>query len=172
MFTFIWDFQNYMLPSFREQFRLFISNPILLACIFSWIGTQFLKTIIYLIYGKIHSLTDLIETMFWKTGGMPSSHSALVTSLCTTIALKDGIHSDLFIFSLAFFLVTIRDAFGVRRSSGLQAQKLNELGKTLKDKNLIDDYKKLKEVNGHTPMEVMCGCLVGLFVALAFSLLK
>ncbi len=161
-----------MSATIREQFKLFLSNPILLSCIFSWIGTQFLKTAIYLIYGKIHSFVDLIETMFWKTGGMPSSHSALVTSLCTSIAFKHGIGSDLFVFSLAFFLVTIRDAFGVRRSSGLQSQKLNELGNKLKDKNIIEDYKKIKEVNGHTPMEVLCGCLVGFFVALAFSLLK
>lgn len=160
-----------MLPEFREQFLLFIYNPIFLSCVFSWIGAQFIKTAINLIYGRIHSFGDLIETMLWKTGGMPSSHSALVTSLCTTIGIKHGINSDLFVFALAFFLVTIRDAFGVRRSSGLQAKKINELGTELGDKKLIDDYKKIKEVNGHTPMEVLCGCLVGFFVGLAFSLL-
>ena len=142
-----------------------------MSCVFSWIGAQFIKTAINLIYGRIHSFGDLIETMLWKTGGMPSSHSALVTSLCTTIGIKHGINSDLFVFALAFFLVTIRDAFGVRRSSGLQAKKINELGTELGDKKLIDDYKKIKEVNGHTPMEVLCGCLVGFFVGLAFSLL-
>lgn len=160
-----------MLPGFREQFLLFIYNPIFLSCVFSWIGAQFIKTAINLIYGRIHSFGDLIETMLWKTGGMPSSHSALVTSLCTTIGIKHGINSDLFVFALAFFLVTIRDALGVRRSSGLQAKKINELGTELGDKKLIDDYKKIKEVNGHTPMEVLCGCLVGFFVGLAFSLL-
>lgn len=160
-----------MLPGFREQFLLFIYNPIFLSCVFSWIGAQFIKTAINLIYGRIHSFGDLIETMLWKTGGMPSSHSALVTSLCTTIGIKHGINSDLFVFALAFFLVTIRDAFGVRRSSGLQAKKINELGTELGDKKLIDDYKKIKEINGHTPMEVLCGCLVGFFVGLAFSLL-
>ena len=108
-----------MSETIREQFKLFLVNPILLSCVFSWIGTQFLKTAIYLIYGKIHTFPDLLETMFWKTGGMPSSHSALVTSLCTSIAFKHGLGSDFFVFSLAFFLVTIRDAFGVRRSSGL-----------------------------------------------------
>ena len=142
-----------------------------MSCVFSWIGAQFIKTAINLIYGRIHSFGDLIETMLWKTGGMPSSHSALVTSLCTTIGIKHGINSDFFVFALAFFLVTIRDALGVRRSSGLQAKKINELGTELGDKKLIDDYKKIKEVNGHTPMEVLCGCLVGFFVGLAFSLL-
>ena len=161
-----------MLPSFREQFKLFLSNPILLSCIFSWLGAQFLKTARNLIYGRIHSLAELLEMMIWRTGGMPSSHSALVTSLCTTIAFRHGLNSDLFVFSLCFFLVVIRDAFGVRRSSGLQAKKINEIGNELQNNQIIKNYKKLKEINGHTPMEVICGCLVGFFVGLAFSLLK
>ena len=158
--------------SFTQQFILFLHNPILLACVFSWLGAQFLKAAIKLIYGNIHSFADLIEVMFWRTGGMPSSHSALVTSLCITIGLRHGINSDLFVFSLCFFLVVIRDAFGVRRSSGLQAKKLNVIGNELKDKKILDNYKSIKEVDGHTPMEVLCGCLLGFFVGLSFSLLK
>jgi len=110
--------------------------------------------------------------MIWRTGGMPSSHSALVTSLCTTIGFRHGINSDMFVFALCFFLVVIRDAFGVRRSSGMQCKKINQLGKELSENNIIKNYSSLKEVNGHTPMEVLCGCLVGFFVGLAFSLLK
>ncbi len=158
--------------TFTQQFILFLHNPILLSCVFSWLGAQFLKAAIRLIYGRIHSFTELIEVMFWRTGGMPSSHSALVTSLCVTIGLRHGIHSDLFVFSLCFFLVVIRDAFGVRRSSGLQAKKLNEIGNELKDNKVIENYKAIKEVDGHTPMEVLCGCLLGFFVGLSFSLLK
>ena len=158
--------------SFTQQFILFLHNPILLACIFSWLGAQFLKAAIKLIYGRIHSLSELLEVMLWRTGGMPSSHSALVTSLCVTIAFRHGVYSDLFIFSLCFFLVVIRDAFGVRRSSGLQAKKLNEIGNELNEKKVINNYKAIKEVDGHTPMEVLCGCLLGFFVGLSFSLLK
>ena len=158
--------------SFTQQFILFLHNPILLSCIFSWLGAQFLKAAIKLIYGRIHSLAELIEVMLWRTGGMPSSHSALVTSLCVTIAFRHGLQSDLFIFSLCFFLVVIRDAFGVRRSSGIQAKKLNQIGNELKDKKILDNYKALKEVDGHTPMEVLCGCLLGFLVGLSFSLLK
>ena len=109
---------------------------------------------------------------FFTNGGMPSSHSALVTSLCVTIAFRHGLHSDLFIFSLCFFLVVIRDAFGVRRSSGIQARKINEIGNDLREKGILESYKPLKEVDGHTPMEVICGCLLGFFVGLSFSLLK
>ena len=157
--------------SFLEQFSLFLRNPILQACIFSWLGAQFIKAAIKLIYGNIHSVGELLEVMIWRTGGMPSSHSALVTSLCTTIGFRDGLHSDIFMLSLCFFLIVIRDAFGVRRSSGLQAKKLNEIGKELADNKTIEKYESLKEVNGHTPMEVICGCIFGFFMGLAFSLL-
>ena len=158
--------------TFTQQFILFLKNPIFLSCVFSWLGAQFLKAAIKLIYGRIHSFGELIEVMLWRTGGMPSSHSALVTSLCVTIAYRHGIQSDFFIFSLGFFLVVIRDAFGVRRSSGMQAKKINEIGNELKDKKVLDNFKALKEVDGHTPMEVLCGCLLGFLVGLSFSLLK
>ena len=158
--------------SFAEQFILFLHNPILLSCIFSWLGAQFIKSAIKLIYGKIHSLPELLEVMFWRTGGMPSSHSAIVTSLCVTIGFRHGLNSDLFMFSLCFFFVVIRDAFGVRRSSGIQAKKLNQIGTELNEKKILSNYKALKEVDGHTPMEVLCGCLVGFLIALSFSLLK
>ena len=158
--------------TFTRQFVLFIRNPIFLSCIFSWLGAQFLKAAINLIYGRIHSIPELLEVMFWRTGGMPSSHSALVTSLCVTIGYRQGFHSDMFMFALCFFLVVIRDAFGVRRSSGMQAKKLNEIGRELKEKEVIDNFKQLKEVDGHTPMEVLCGCLLGFLVGLSFSLLQ
>lgn len=160
-----------MTLTFREQFILFLRNPIFLSCIFSWLGAQFLKAAIKLIYGRIHSIAELLEVMLWRTGGMPSSHSALVTSLCVTIAYRHGLDSDLFVFALCFYLVVIRDAFGVRRSSGIQARKINELGNELNAKGIIEEYKPLKEVDGHTPMEVLCGCLLGFFVGLSFSLL-
>ena len=144
--------ENY---SLTQQFIYFIHNPIFLSCVFSWIGAQFIKAAIKLIYGRIHSIKELLEVMFWRTGGMPSSHSALVTSLCVTIAFRHGLHSDLFIFALCFFLVVIRDAFGVRRSSGIQAKKLNQIGNELKEKDIVENYKPLKEVDGHTPMEVL-----------------
>lgn len=160
------------LPTFQIQLKLFLTNPILLSCFFSWLGAQFVKTAINLIYGKVHSFTELLELMFWRTGGMPSSHSALVSSLCTTIGFRNGMHSDIFVLALALFFITIRDSFGVRRASGLQAKKINELGNLLKDQKTIEDYKSIKEVNGHTPMEVICGCIFGFFVGLSFSLLK
>lgn len=160
------------LPTIGMQFKLFLTNPVFISCFLSWIGAQLIKTAINLIYGRVHSFSELLELMVWRTGGMPSSHSSLVATLSTTIGFRNGFNSDIFILSLALFFITIRDAFGVRRSSGIQAKKINEIGKQLKNNNVIEDYKTIKEVNGHTPMEVICGCIFGFFVGVAFSLLK
>jgi acid phosphatase family membrane protein YuiD len=154
----------------REQIRLFFSNPVLLSCIFSWLCAQMIKTFIKLFSGKVHSVKELFELMFWRTGSMPSSHSSLVSTLCTTSGFHSGIDSDVFILSLGFFLITIRDAVGVRRANGIQAKMLNKIGNTLAQKEIID-FKPIKEVQGHTPAEVAIGCLLGFFIGLAFSVL-
>lgn len=160
-----------MLANTRDQLKMFFTNPIFLSCIFSWLSAQLLKTIINLIYGRIHSFSELIENLIWRTGGMPSSHSALVSSMCTTIGFRNGITSDIFMFALVFFFVTIRDAFGVRRSSGLQAHRLNEIGKELIENKTIEKYNPIKEIDGHTPLQVILGCVLGFLIGLSFSLL-
>ena len=159
------------MPNAREQIKLLFTNPVLLSCIFSWLSAQFLKTMIKLFSRKVHSFKELFELFFWRTGSMPSSHSALVTTLCTTIGYRSGINSDVFILSIGFFLVTIRDAVGVRRASGIQATILNKIGQKLSEKGIMD-YKPIKEVQGHRPAEVAIGCLLGFFIGLAFSVLK
>lgn len=154
----------------KKQLTAFLTQPILLSCVFSWLSAQLIKTLIALFSGKIHSVKEMFELLFWRTGGMPSSHSALVATLSTTIGFRDGIDSDIFILSLAFFLVTIRDAVGVRRASGIQATELNKLGTTLSEKGIVE-FKPIKEVHGHKPAEVAMGCVLGFFIGLAFSIL-
>ena len=100
---------------------------------------------------------------------MPSSHSALVTALSTTIGLRQGISSDLFIFSIFSAMIVIRDAMGVRRSSGLQAKMLNEVGAKMAETMNIP-FKPVKEVQGHTPVEVFAGIIVGVLIGIYFSL--
>lgn len=160
------------MPGKYEQFINFLTNPIFLSGLFSWLGAQLLKTFINLLYGRIKSLKQLFEYMVWKTGGMPSSHSALVTSVTTAIGFNDGINSSVFMVSLIVTFITIRDAVGVRRSSGMQAHKLNDIGKELESKNVIEEYKPIKEVDGHTPMQVILGALLGFLIGLSMSLLK
>ena len=157
-----------MFDTVVKQVIFLFTNPILLACISSWFCAQFVKTVIAVLYGRIRSLTELLESLIWKTGGMPSSHSALVSSLATVIAFRNGIDSDIFVLTFCFFMITIRDALGVRRSSGIQARKINEIGKSLTDKEILE-YKAIKEVNGHTPMEVTIGCFLGFFIGVAYS---
>ncbi len=156
----------------KQQIILFITNPVLLSMLFSWLVAQLIKTLIKLFSGKVGSLKELLELLFWRTGGMPSSHSALVVSLTTCIGFRSGINSDVFMLAAAFMFVTVRDALGVRRSSGIQANMINRLGHQLEGKNIIEEYKPIKEVQGHKPAEVFIGCLLGFLIGVAFSVLK
>lgn len=157
-----------MIKSFLEQFQLLLMSPTFLACIFSWFLAQFLKTVIKLFSGNVHSVKELVELLIWRTGGMPSSHSALVACLCTCIGITSGLNSDVFVLAFCFFMVTVRDAVGVRRANGIQANMINRIGNMLKDQGLVQEYKNLKEVRGHSPMEVIIGSILGFFVGLGF----
>lgn len=159
-----------MLPFVDHNLRELLVSPILLSCVSSWFCAQFIKTVINVLYGRVHGIFDLLENLLWRTGGMPSSHSAMVVSLTTSIGFKDGVNSDIFILALCFLMVTIRDAVGVRWATGLQAHKINIIGKQLSQKGIIP-YTPIKEVRGHSPLEVTIGCLLGFFIALSFSVL-
>ena len=146
------------------------SNQIFLSAICSLILAQFLKAIVNLLRLPRHSLKDAVLTFAWKTGGMPSSHSALAVSISTAIAITDGLNSEIFILSAFFALVVIRDALGVRHSSGIQARTLNSLGKKYAVR-FGEPWVPVKEVMGHTPSQVLVGSLLGFFIALAFCTL-
>lgn len=99
---------------------------------------------------------------------MPSSHAALVSSMAAAVAFREGVGSNLFVVSFWFALIVIRDSMGVRRSSGIQARVLNVLGRNMADK-LNVEYHPVKEVNGHTPLQVAVGGLLGIFMAAAYA---
>ena len=159
-----------MISSTLRQLQSLFSNPVFLACIFSWFSAQFIKTVIKLLGGHVSSVKELLELLLWRTGGMPSSHSSLVCTLSTTIGFRSGINSDIFILAFCFALVTIRDAVGVRRASGIQARVLNEIGRNLEDKDILK-FKPIKEIQGHKPAEVFVGCFWGVAIGIAFSVL-
>lgn len=146
------------------------SNDIFLSAVFSLLIAQFIKSIVLIFKSRAKSFRDVIATFLWKTGGMPSSHSALAISIATSIAIVDGPNTSLFILALFFALVVIRDAMGVRRAAGLQAKALNLLGKELAPKLGIA-FHPVREVHGHNPSEVIVGGLLGFFIALAFCTL-
>lgn len=145
-------------------------NTVFLSAAMSLLFAQFAKAIILLFRGKPTSLRDLFATLLWKTGGMPSSHSALAVSIATSIGFTKGTGSDIFALSLFFALVVIRDAMGVRRAAGLQAKALNTLGERM-SKRFKFSFKPVKEIHGHTLVQVLIGSLMGFFIALAVSTL-
>ena len=148
-------------------------NDIFVSTIISWGVAQFLKMIIKLMGRKYKSPKEAIETVLWSTGGMPSSHSAVVCSLTTAVCIKEfpmeGV-SDLFVLCVIFSFVVLRDALGVRRATGLLAKALNTLGKSTADKIGID-FHVVKEIQGHTPLEVLVGAFLGIFIATGYILL-
>jgi acid phosphatase family membrane protein YuiD len=154
-----------------ESLGAFFENPIFLSCVSSWFSAQLMKAIIVLLKGRRRSSgREVLETIAWRTGGMPSSHASLVASMATSVAFWEGISSNLFIVTLFFALIVMRDAMGVRRSSGIQARTLNLLGRQLAE-NVKIDYHPIKEVHGHAPLEVVIGALLGIFIAAAYAYL-
>ena len=146
----------------------FFENPIFLSTVSSWFFAQFIKAVIIVLNGRKKSPRDVLETLFWRTGGMPSSHASMVTALATSVAFREGLGSTIFMVIFWIALIVMRDAMGVRRSSGIQAKVLNLLGKDVSEKIDIK-YHPVKEVNGHTPLEVVVGGLLGIFIAAAYA---
>ena len=99
---------------------------------------------------------------FVETGGMPSSHSAVVTSLMTAVGLSEGFDSPMFAVSFVFSFIVMYDAAGVRLAAGKQAKILNQLINSNQVK--VDTNEKLKELLGHTPIQVFVGAIYGIIV--------
>ncbi|MBI2094446.1 MAG: divergent PAP2 family protein [Candidatus Omnitrophica bacterium] len=99
------------------------------------------------------------------TGGMPSTHAAGVTALSLTVGMQTGFNSPIFAVAVAFTVITLFDAQGVRRWSGRQAQVLNKMIEDIYFQRRIQE-QRLKELLGHTPLEVLAGVLVGLATAI------
>ena len=150
---------------------MFTDNYIINVGVVAWFSAQLLKTIFTLI--TTHELR--LERMV-GAGGMPSSHSALTSSIVVAMMQLEGPASPLFGLSLAFAAVVMYDAMGVRRASGEQAKVINRIVFEFPwqhNKDEKDDSegsqpfgKELKESLGHTPFEVLGGCLLGILVAL------
>lgn|SRR3989344_4698252 len=133
-----------------------LQNKILLSVIAAGVSCQLLKIIIFILF---HKQNFNIKDLF-LTGGMPSTHSSLVWSLCISIFLTEGLTSS-FIISLVLLAIVLRDAMGVRRTAGEEGHIIHQI---IKKTNL-----KIKEFHysmGHTPMQVFVGSLIGILVAM------
>lgn len=99
---------------------------------------------------------------------MPSSHSAVVTSLATMIGISQGIDSPIFAMSVIFAFVVMYDAAGIRRAAGKQAELLNKIVNT-PGLSGVEVTEKLQEVLGHTPTQVLVGAIIGIIVGFIFG---
>ena len=105
--------------------------------------------------------------MFIEAGGMPSSHSAMVSALATSTGIQAGWNSPLFAVAAIFAAVVMYDAAGVRRAAGMQAEVLNKIIDDLYQGRPIR-FERLKELLGHSPIEVLAGALLGISLAAWF----
>ena len=142
-------------------FEEFFSNHIFLTAACGWFVAQILKTLIHLIISKKFVAERLVGS-----GGMPSSHSATVCALVTATCYEYGAGSFEFAISLILAIIVMYDAMGVRYETGEQAKVLNRLFTEWMDQGIeqfqFPHGKKLKEMVGHTPIEVLTGAALGI----------
>ena len=146
----------------KNTFIMFVTNKYIYVPIILWFGIQLFKLIYDLCTTKKFNFKRILGA-----GGMPSSHSAIVTSLATLIGKNLGVDSPIFAISLIFAFVVMYDACGVRRAAGKQAKVLNEIVNT-PGLSTIQVQEKLQEALGHTPIQVFVGALIGLIAGAIF----
>ncbi len=143
--------------------KALLDNRILVATFIAWVIAQLSKTIYELIRYRKLRLSRLVSA-----GGMPSSHSALVTSLATATGRVAGVASAAFAISLVLAAIVMYDAAGVRRAVSIQARILNQMiDEAFQGKPFAE--KRLRELIGHTPTQVIVGGLLGVGVALVVT---
>ena len=143
-----------------------LSNEILLCCLVAWFAAQALKIPTYWLVEK-----KLDWSRFFGSGGMPSSHTAVVVSLAIMVGATEGFDTALFAATATLACIVMYDATGVRRETGKQAEVLNEIIRNMfiDGKPITDE--EFKELVGHTKVEVAGGFVVGVLTALAFIFL-
>lgn len=138
-----------------------LNNEILLVSLFSCFFAQFLK--VFTGKNKIFELKRIATS-----GGMPSSHSSFVSCMSVMVGLKEGFHSSLFAICFVISLIIMYDASGVRLAVGKQAAILNQILDDIQNRKHIQN-EKLKELIGHTPVQVWGGALLGVIIGIIFS---
>ncbi|MCL2618381.1 MAG: divergent PAP2 family protein [Defluviitaleaceae bacterium] len=134
-------------------------NYILVTAAASWLAAQLIKSVVSIVREKRFSPLILMSS-----GGMPSSHTSFAVALSTMVGLNSGFDSTLFAVSATFSAIIMYDATGVRQHAGKQAAVLNMLIENLNNPNISLD-EKLKELLGHTPIQVMAGAVLGITIA-------
>lgn len=142
-------------------FRIFSNNKIFHVAVLSWFIAQTIKVVHTFIVNKRFDFTRFVGS-----GGMPSSHASFVMGLTTAVGLSHGWDSTYFAIALCVSLVIMYDAAGVRRAVGKQAIILNKMLEDMhRKKKKVMTEQRLKELIGHTPIEVFAGAILGIIIA-------
>lgn len=137
-------------------------NYVLMTAVIGWLSAQVIKTIIDFAINKKLTLERLVGA-----GGMPSCHSSTVCALSTSCAIAHGIASTEFALAAIMAIIVMYDARGVRRETGNQAEVINEIIDFLKNsstESLKFTQENLKELIGHTPLQVFFGAILGIII--------
>jgi len=143
----------------KDVFVGIAHNKILMTTISAWFITQTIKLVIGVIQHKKFDFR-----WFIGSGGMPSSHAAGASCLATAVGIEQGFSSAYFALAAAFAIVVMFDAQGVRRSAGKQARILNKVMEDIYWQGKIQEMR-LRELVGHTPIEVIVGLILGIIIA-------
>lgn len=135
-------------------------NKVLIAVLVSWLLAQGLKVPTEYLRSR-----RWLWTMLLAAGGMPSSHTALMVSGTLAVGLYHGFDNPVFAIAVAVTMIIAHDAAGVRRQAGIHAERINLLFEELLHGHIWNE-EELKEVLGHTPLEVIGGIILGLLVAI------
>ncbi len=140
--------------------NILLTNRILLAAVIAWAVAQVSKTVFELIQQRKLILSRLVSS-----GGMPSSHTALVTGLATATGRMMGVGSATFAIAVVLASIVMYDAAGVRRAVSIQARILNQMiDEAFQGRPIAE--KRLRELIGHTPIQVFVGALLGIAIGL------
>lgn len=143
-----------------NKFTEIFSNKYVIVPMLLWLAIQTFKVIWDLVKTKKFNFKRILGA-----GGMPSSHSAVVTSLAVLIGKSEGFGSPIFALALIFACVVMYDAAGVRRAAGKQAQLLNKIVNT-PGLSGVQVQERLVEVLGHTPIQVFVGAIIGIIAGI------
>lgn len=135
-----------------------LENRVLFAALLAWLFAQILKVVFVFKKEKRLDFGRLVGS-----GGMPSSHSALIMAMATAVGKQTGLDSVSFAIAAVVALVVMYDAANVRREAGRQAELLNRIVQELYRENHLNQ-EKLKELLGHTPVEVAAGAILGIAI--------
>ena len=134
-----------------------VNNKLLFWSLVSCLSAQILKIVF-----NFFSAGELRFGIIFETGGMPSSHSALMTAITSGLGMDLGFDNSIFALAVGVSLIVMYDASGVRRSAGLNAKEINKLSKSLDEKSTLN----LKESLGHSKLEVIVGSMLGPLISL------